>query len=82
MPTIAPKRLLFQKAVDHINPLLENHNSFTVSDITAFMMSLNERREELIILNRDVKKLLIEFDGDTIQFAKNPRQTASELIFS
>ena len=46
------------------------------------MMSLNERREELIILNRDVKKLLIEFDGDTIPFAKNPRQTASELIFS
>ena len=57
IPTIAPKRLLFQKAVEHIDPLLENYYSFTVSDITAFMMSLNEGREEMIILNRDVKQL-------------------------
>ena len=69
MPTIATKRLLFQKAVEHI----ENHYSFTVSDITAFMLSLNEGREELIILDRYVKQLLIEFYGDTIQFVKDPR---------
>lgn len=75
------KHTLFLQAFEHIEPLLQKGYGFTVKDIASFMYHLDDN-VDLIVYNRDVKKLLVDHCGDHIQFAPNPRQNESELVFS
>jgi hypothetical protein len=75
-PMVSPKLALFQEALKHID------YGFTVSEIASLMVSLNTGDHDINIRNRDVKQLLIEHYSHRIQFAPNPRQNASEIVYS
>lgn len=81
IPASVQKHSLFLKALDHIDPLLEKGYGFTVSDITVYIGTL-EKRDHITLQNRDVKQLPMDYYGDKIQFAQNPRRNASELVYS
>ena len=76
------KNLIFEEVVKQIDVLLEREYCFSVSEVREIMESYNEYTGELTIRNRDVKHLLIQHYGDSIQFAQNPRRNESELVFS
>ena len=75
------KKLLLVKAMDNIQPYLQNGYGFTMSEIRDYMYRIDETGD-VLIYNRDVKKLLSDHYGNTIQFAPYLHQNESEIVFS
>ena len=60
---------------------MEKGYGFTMSEVRDYMSSFDET-DDVLIYNRNVKKLLSDHYGDSIQYAPNPRQNESEIVFS
>ena len=73
------KRNIFQEETDCIQQTLDRGFGVTLSEIRD---AINEKNEEDIISNKEVKLFLSERFGDQIQFVKSDRQYEPMMVFS
>ena len=75
------KEELFNLALKKLDKRINEGIGFTITEIREYMSSLDKRPDPITLYNRDVKKLLENHYGENIQFALNPQQNKSELVF-
>lgn len=76
---VSPKYDIFKNVMSEIGPFIEDGYGFTMTEIREMMMTKDETLE---LYNRDVKKYLIDFYGDKIQFCPSHKVNEPELCFS
>ena len=75
------KKELFHLALKELDKRINDGMGFTMTEIREYMSSLDKDPDPVILYNRDIKRFLEDHYGGKIQFALNPQQNKSELVF-
>ena len=74
-------RTLMKQSKQTIISIIKGMEFMLTKKLREYISSLEKDPEHIILYDRDVKKLLWRHYGDEIQFALDPQQDKSELVF-